>query len=60
MNQSFISGANEPDGVAVDGGHVYWANCGIGTIGRANLDGTGEPELHQRRGYPHGVAVDAG
>ena len=39
-----------PDGVAVDGQYVYWANSSTDTIGRANLDGTGvEPELHHRR-----------
>ena len=27
--------------MAVDGQHIYWANYGGGTIGRANLDGTG-------------------
>src|SRR5215216_2478900 len=37
-NQSFISGASFPAGVAVDSGHVYWTND-TGTIGRADLDG---------------------
>ena len=47
------SPAPTPAGVAVDAGHVYWANAGTGTIGRANLDGTGvEPELHHRRQLP--------
>ncbi len=31
-------------GVAVDGSHVYWANPAAGTIGRANLDGSGIDE----------------
>jgi virginiamycin B lyase len=39
-NPSFITGADNPLGVAVDGVHVYWTN-GTNTIGRANLDGTG-------------------
>jgi hypothetical protein len=38
-NQSFITGAFLPYGVAVDGGHVYWANSQISTIGRADLNG---------------------
>ena len=37
---SFISGANQPCGIAVDDRYIYWANSGSGTIGRATLDGT--------------------
>src|SRR5689334_22504129 len=41
VNQTFISGASEPTGVAVDAAHVYWFNEVGRSIGRANLDGTG-------------------
>ena len=41
VNQSFITGATVPYGVAVDSNFVYWTNINAGTIGRANLDGTG-------------------
>jgi virginiamycin B lyase len=38
----FITGLSDPRGVAVWGGHIYWANdIDHGSIGRANLDGTG-------------------
>jgi hypothetical protein len=40
-NPPFRGGANIPLGVAVDGQHVYWMNCASGTIGRADLDGSG-------------------
>ena len=40
VDQSFITDAGYPIGVAVDAGHVYWANNGTDTIGRADLDGT--------------------
>jgi virginiamycin B lyase len=56
-NASFITGAAFPGGVAVDSAHVYWANsydcdyqtdppssCAGGTIGQANLDGSGVSE----------------
>ena len=36
-DQSFITGADEPFGVAVDGEHIYWGNLGSDTIGRAKL-----------------------
>src|SRR6266508_1325005 len=38
-NQSFITGATFPEGVAVDSGHVSRPNSAPGTIGRADLDG---------------------
>ena len=53
VSPDFITGASEPEGIAVDYNHVYWANyydcsnnqtqsgCAGGTIGRANLDGSG-------------------
>ena len=66
VNNSFITGANYPSGVAVDSGHIYWANNGnsliglAGTIGRANLDGSGANQSFVTAGtYPAGVAVDA-
>jgi Ca2+-binding RTX toxin-like protein len=58
VNQSFITGADAPVGVAADSAHVYWANQG--TIGRANLDGTGaDQNFVSFAGIPQGVAVDA-
>lgn len=42
-NNAFITGINQPRGVAVDSKFIYWAEGGAGTpsIGRANLDGSG-------------------
>ena len=56
--QSFITGASHPWGVAVDGVHVYWANLLTNTIGRAGLDGTGaEQTFITGAGEPVGSAV---
>ena len=33
VNQSFITGADGPEGVAVDAGHKYWANPNANKIG---------------------------
>ena len=53
------SPAPRPTGVAVDAQHVYWANSGNGTIGRANLDGTGvDQSFITGANCPAGVAVD--
>ncbi len=47
VENSFISGARWPCGVAIEGGHIYWGNAGTAkastgrpAIGRANLEGT--------------------
>jgi sugar lactone lactonase YvrE len=60
IDESFISGADGPVGVAVDAQHIYWANSNNGTIGRANLDGTDVDQgFITGVGFPEGVAVDA-
>ena len=40
VDHHFIHGADYPYGVAVDSGHVYWANYDGATIGRAELNGS--------------------
>jgi sugar lactone lactonase YvrE len=60
-NPGFISGATDPYGMAVDGAHVYWANFGSTTIGRADLDGSPasvNPSFITGANQPWGVAVD--
>nr|MDQ3726287.1 hypothetical protein [Actinomycetota bacterium] len=58
IDQALVSGIAQPCGVAVDAGHLYWADA-AGAIGRADLDGS-----HLERGFidgldwPCGVAVD--
>ena len=60
-NQSFISGASGPVGVAVDAGHIYWTNDLMSTIGRANLDGTdANQSFISTASRTPTVAVDAG
>ena len=59
VDQSFITGANDPHGVAVDGQHVYWTNAGRDAIGRANLDGSGvDQSFITGADFPEGLAVD--
>jgi len=59
-DQNFISDASSPTAVAVDAGHVYWANLWASTIGRANLDGTGaDQNFITGADVPRGLAVDA-
>jgi virginiamycin B lyase len=62
VDQSFITGASNPCGVAVDAAHLYWGNNALtGTIGRSSLDGTGVNQGFITGGSnPCGVAIDAG
>jgi virginiamycin B lyase len=66
VNQDFITGALDPCGVAVDAGHIYWANAGgtpkdraYNALGRANLDGSGvDQRFVTGANGPCGIAVD--
>jgi hypothetical protein len=63
-DRSFITGASSPVGVAVDATHIYWANSGTGTIGRADLNGNdAASNVNQNfitgASHPAGVAVDS-
>jgi virginiamycin B lyase len=54
-----VSGLSNPGGIAVDGGHLYWANRGSGSIGRAALDGSArEDSFVSGLREPSEVAVD--
>ena len=59
QNQSFITGANNPGWVAVDGSYIYWTTYPTAMIARASLDGTGV-KLNFITGLESlgGVAVD--
>jgi hypothetical protein len=59
VDDSFITGAAGPCGVAVNSSHVYWQNSGLQTIGRANLDGSGADQgFIDLDAQNCGVAVD--
>jgi virginiamycin B lyase len=63
VDQDFITGADNPAGVAVDAGHVYWPNLvanGSGTtVGRANIDGSGaDQDFITGAAGPNAIAVD--
>jgi hypothetical protein len=59
LNDNFLTGLNNPQGVAVDSKFIYWAETGGNRIGRANLDGTGVNPSFIATGVtsPRGVAV---
>ena len=49
------------DALAIDSDHIYWANFGSGTIGRADLEGTSASQSFiTAHGHPGGVAVAPG
>ena len=73
VDQSFISPVPEDEaeeeeeisgesryGIAVDAGHIYWANDSSAEIGRANLDGSGVNPSFIFPATAFGVAVDSG
>lgn len=61
IDEAFVSGLARPCGVSVDGSHVYWADIGGMTIGRANLDGGGvDRNFISGVSSPCGVAVGDG
>lgn len=39
---TLVSGQSSPSGVVTDGTYIYWSNQASDSIGRANLDGTGQ------------------
>lgn len=65
----FITATDNPKGLAVAGGEIYWGNAaeekGEGTIGKAKLNDGEEPASEvdesfiEEAGSPKGVAVDA-
>jgi hypothetical protein len=68
IDTDFITGANNPQDVAVSAEHVYWTNAGdgkigTGTIGRGKLDGEGVEEVNQDcvtgASNPEGIDVNA-
>ena len=62
VNQHFITGLNQPDGVVVDTANqkIYWTNFGTNAIGEANLDRT-DVNLTFITGAdaPEGMAIDS-
>jgi len=65
VNNGFITGANNPAGVAVDPNFIYWTNSGAPgnfgtTIGRADIHGPGANQSFiTGANVPVGVAVDS-
>jgi virginiamycin B lyase len=55
VRQGFVTGTTGGGGVAVDSRHIYWANQGTGTIGRADLDGS-----HVDQGFVTGASDPVG
>ena len=62
VDPTFITGADAPNGVAVDDELIYWANTGLclNSIGAATLDGSlVDQRFVTGPSGPSGVAVDA-
>jgi streptogramin lyase len=65
VDQFFTTSAIAPgfgflSGVAVDAGHLYWADFSFSSVVRSNIDGTGvDIDFISGASFPVGVAVDA-
>lgn len=44
----------------LDGGKIYWAESGSGTVKRANVDGSGLETIASGLDFPSGIALDVG
>jgi hypothetical protein len=56
-----VTGAGgSPEGLALDGSHLYWTNPATSAIGRSSLTGASvEQSFITGAGHPQGLAVDA-
>jgi sugar lactone lactonase YvrE len=67
VKPAWISGASNPEGIAVNSEHIYWANAGntpsTGSIGRAKLDGSEANQefipIKDQTIVPRGLALSA-
>jgi hypothetical protein len=59
VDPSLIEGANDPQGITVEGAYLYWTNSGAKTIGRGNPDATGVDQSYvATEGTPIGITAD--
>ena len=61
-NQSYITGvtSEEPSGLESNDDFIYWANLGLGSLSRANLDGSGYNNAFRSTTVsPTSVAINA-
>src|SRR6202000_3193475 len=57
---TLFNGQDQPWGVAVDSGHIYWTNSGDGTIKEAPLTGGPGTTLATRQDNPEGSGGGSG
>jgi hypothetical protein len=63
VTESYLSGLQDPTGIATDGNKLYWVDHGTGTIGRATIGSGGpsniQPTFISDSGGPLAVALDS-